>query len=64
MGLPQLQIYAKICKRYAKYVSMKVICIICTSHFADEEKMCLLAQKGEPSPKFLHLEINGEFIWL
>ena len=34
MSLPELHIYAKICKKYAKYVSMKFICIICTSHFA------------------------------
>ena len=36
MSLPQLHIYAKICKKYAKYVSMKFICIICTPHFADD----------------------------
>ena len=35
MSLPQLHIYAKICKKYAKYVSMKFICIICTPHFPD-----------------------------
>ena len=35
MSLPQLNIYAKICKKYAKYVSMKFICIICTPHFAE-----------------------------
>ena len=35
MSLPQLHIYAKICKKYAKYASMKFICIICTPHFAD-----------------------------
>ena len=35
MSLPQMHIYAKICKKYAKYVGMKFICIICTSHFAD-----------------------------
>ena len=36
MSLPQLHIYAKICKKYAKYASMKFICIICTPHFADD----------------------------
>ena len=38
MSLPQLHIYAKICKKYAKYVSMKFICIICTPHFADGDE--------------------------
>ena len=38
MSLPQLHIYAKICKKYAKYASMKFICIICTPHFADDEQ--------------------------
>ena len=41
MSLPQLHIqqkYAKNMHVYAKYVSMKFICIIiCTFHFADVE---------------------------
>ena len=44
MSLPQLHIYAKICKKYAKYVSMKFICIICTPHFADVFAQCMQSE--------------------
>ena len=47
MSFPKLHIYAQYAKnmhKYAKYESMKIICIICTSHFADVanlDKTCL-----------------------
>ena len=31
-----MQKYAKNMQKYRKYESMKIICIICTSHFADD----------------------------
>ena len=46
MSLPQLHIYAKIFKKYAKYVSMKFICIICTPHFADASLLVLRAREA------------------
>ena len=38
-----MQKYAKNMHVYAKYVSMKFMCIICTSHFADDTATRMLS---------------------